>query len=140
MTAGSPEVKNAIVVAQDLPVGLAVNAASVLAVTLGLRVDGLVGGDVADADGVVHPGIISRPLPVLRADRAALARIVQTARQDDELFCVAFSSLAQSCKTYDEYVHRLRGTPTNDVRAVAVALAGPRRKVDKHVGSLPLLR
>ena len=62
------------------------------------------------------------------------------ASEDDELFYAAFSSLAQSCKTYDEYVHRLSETPTDAVQAVAVALVGPKKKVNKLVGSLPLLR
>lgn len=140
MMVSNPELKHAIVVAEDLPAGLAVNAASVLAVTLGVRVDDLLGGDVADADGVVHPGIIYRPLPVLRAGMAALARIVQASSEDDELFCAAFSSLAQSCKTYDEYALRISETPTDAVHAVAVALVGPKKKVNKLVGSLPLLR
>lgn len=140
MTASGAELKHAIVVSEDLPAGLAVNAASVLAVTLGVRVDDLLGGEVADADGVVHPGIIYRPLPVLRAGMAAIARIVQAASEDNELFCAAFSSLAQSCKTYDEYAHRLSETRTDAVQAVAVALVGPKKKVNTLVGSLPLLR
>jgi hypothetical protein len=132
--------KNAIVVSRDLPVGLAVNAASVLAVTLGERVEGLVGSDVQDCEGVVHPGIIYSPLPVLTADPAVIHDIVAAALPDDSIFCVAFSSLAQSCKTYDEYIQRMAQTLTTDLAAVAVALVGPKNKVNKLVGSLPLLR
>lgn len=134
------ESKNAIVVSEDLPPGLAVNAASVLAVTLGHRVDGLVGSDVKDADGIVHPGIIYTPLPVLKANAADIGRIVESASGDPEVFCVAFSSLAQSCKTYDEYIQRMNETPTSGLEAVAAAMAGPKKKVNKLVGSLPLLR
>lgn len=132
--------KCAVVVGAELPVGLAANAAGVLSVTLGHRVDGLVGADVEDADGVTHPGIIHVPLPILTAPRDAVAAIVRAAAEDDEIFFVAFSALAQSCRTYDEYTARMATTATADLDSVGVALHGPRKRVDRLVGSLPLLR
>ena len=51
-----------------------------------------------------------------------------------------FSSLAQSCRTYDEYVHRMSKTMSSDLSIVAVALVGPKKHVNSLVGSLPLLR
>jgi len=134
------ESKNVIVVSDELPLGLAVNAASILSVTLGHRVDGLVGSDVKDANNIVHPGIICTPLPVLKTDSPDIARIIESALAEEEIFCVAFSSLAQSCKTYDEYIQRMGETPTAAIEAVAVALVGPKKKVNKLIGSLPLLR
>ena len=136
----SQDSKNALVVFEGLPPGLAVNAASVLAVTLGHRVDELVGTDVTDADGLVHPGIIYRPLPILRAGAAEIGRIVAAAARHEDVFCAAFSSLAQSCRTYDEYVRRMRETPTSGLDAIAVAVVGPTKKVNKLLGSLPLFR
>jgi hypothetical protein len=47
----------AIVIDADLAPGLAANAAAVLALTLGATVDGIVGPDLVDADGEVHPGL-----------------------------------------------------------------------------------
>jgi len=139
MTTGT-ESKNAIVVSKELPLGLAVNAASVLAVTLGDRLDNLVGIDVKDADGLAYPGIIYSPLPVLEAGIAEIGRIMESASRDEELFCAAFSSLAQDCKTYDEYIQRMSQTPTSSLEVVAVALVGHKKKINKLVGSLPLLR
>jgi hypothetical protein len=136
----SQDFKNALVVFEGLPPGLAVNAASVLAVTLGNRVDKLLGTDVTDADGVVHPGIIYSPLPILQADMAQIGRIVEAAAGDEDVFFAAFSSLAQSCKTYDEYVRRMSDTPTSRLDAIAVAVVGPKKRVNKLVGSLPLFR
>lgn len=132
--------KCAVVVDADLPTGLAANAAGVLSVTLGHRIDGLVGADVEDADGVTHPGIIHVPLPILTAPRAAVAAIVRAAAEDDEIFFVAFSALAQSCRTYAEYTAKLAATATADLDSVGVALHGPRKRVDRLVGALPLLR
>ncbi len=132
--------KCAVVVGAELSAGLAANAAGVLSVTLGHRIEGLVGADVEDADGVTHAGIIHVPLPILTASRAELAAIVRAAAEDDELFFVAFSALAQSCRTYEEYTARMAATATADLAGVGVALHGPRKRVDRLVGSLPLLR
>jgi hypothetical protein len=132
--------KCAIVVSEELPAGLAANAASVLSITLGHRVDSLVGADVKDADGVVHPGIIYMPIPILNAPREKIATIVQAAADDDELFFVSFSALAQSCKTYDEYIDKMAATATTDLDSVGVGLHGPHKRVNRLVGSLPLLR
>lgn len=135
-----PEFKCAIVVSGELPTGLAVNAASVLSLTMGHRVEGLVGVDVKDADGVVHPGIIHTPLPILVAPRERVGAIVATAATQDELFFVSFSSLAQACRTYEEYIDAMATTPTADLNSVGVGLYGSRKQVNKLVGSLPLLR
>ncbi len=132
--------KCAIALSEELPAGLAANAASVLSVTLGHRVDGLVGADVKDADGVAHPGIIYMPIPILNAPREKIATIVQAAAEDDELFFVSFSALAQSCKTYDEYIDKMAATATADLDSVGIALHGPQKRVNRLVGSLPLLR
>ena len=132
--------KCAIVVSDELPTGLAANAASVLSLTMGHRVEGLVGADVKDADGITHPGVVHTPLPILVAPRERVDAIVRTAAAQDAMFFVGFSSLAQSCRTYDEYIDRMASTPTAELASVGVGLYGPRKQVNKLVGSLPLLR
>lgn len=138
--AGRPAFKCAIVVSAELPTGLAANAASVLALTIGDRVDGLVGADVKDADGVVHAGVIRSPLPILTAPNERVRTIVQAAATQDETFFVSFSALAQSCRTYDEYVEKMAATATADLASVGIGLYGPRKQIDTLVGALPLLR
>src|SRR5215208_7555992 len=71
----APLVKCVLVVADDLPPGLAANAAAVLALSLGRRLPDLVGPDVRDGGGTTHAGLTWIPLPVLRAPRGALARL-----------------------------------------------------------------
>ncbi|MDQ0794224.1 DUF2000 domain-containing protein [Streptomyces sp. B1I3] len=138
----TPEItggKCAVVVSDELPPGLRANAASVLTMTLGHRVPGLIGPDVKDADGTVHPGIVLIPVPVLTASNDRLREIWELAGHGD-VVRAGFSSLAQSCRTYDEYTDRMSGTATQDLDFAGVAMFGPRKQVNKIVGSLPLMR
>ena len=130
--------KCAILVAEHLPTGLAANAASVLSVTLGARVDNLVGKDVEDSDGVLHPGVICTPLPILRHSSAGISEVLSSVAQDEGMFFATFSSLAQSCRTYDEYVERMSQVQTKEIDLVGIALYGPKKRVNKLVGSLAL--
>lgn len=137
---GKSENKCVIVVSDSLDSGLAINAASVLSLTLGHRVEGLVGIDVKDADGVTHPGIAYIPIPVLKAAPSTVSEITRSASADEEVFFVSFSALAQSCRIYEEYIDRMAATPTAELDIVGVGLHGPRKRINKLVGSLSLMR
>jgi hypothetical protein len=47
---------------------------------------------------------------------------------------------AQTSRVYDEYLASLAETGEDALGYHAVSLAGPRNKIDKLVGKLPLLR
>ena len=140
MTAGIAAMRCAIVVDQSLPPGLAANAASVISMTLGQKVNGLVGPDVKDADGYVHAGIVLIPMPILTAAAPDLQSIRESAVRSEGAVLVGFTGLAQSCRTYDEYVDRMAQVPAAGLDYVAIGLFGPKRLVNKLTGSLPLLR
>lgn len=53
--------KAVIILEPNQPLGLLVNTASVLSVTLGDVVESIRGVDTYDADGVRHPGVIRIP-------------------------------------------------------------------------------
>lgn len=53
---------------------------------------------------------------------------------------VDFSDLAQSCKTYDEFIGRMAQVPESTLQYFSVAVCGAKKKVNKLTGSLPLLR
>lgn len=133
-------IRCAVVVDSSLPAGLAANAASVITMTLGRRVDGLVGPDVKDADGCAHAGFVLVPVPILTTSRDDLHAIHTRTAGHPDAVAVGFSALAQSCRTYHEYVGRMALIPTADLEFVAVGVVGPRRLVNKLTGSLPLLR
>ena len=135
--------KTVIVVNDDLPAGLVANAAAVLALTLtlGRRIDGIVGPDLKDASGQVHAGITTVPLPVLRASDSVLRRIRGEVGGDGGvLLVVDFTDAAQQTRTYDEYTRRLAGTAGDDLSYLGLALHGPAKIVNRFTGSLPLVR
>jgi hypothetical protein len=132
--------KCAIVVDRELPAGLAMNTVAALALSVGKFTDGIVGDDVKDADGRLHTGITSIPLPVLRADAGELRDVAVRALGASDVFVVDFTSVAQSSRSYDEYTRRTAEIPTGELPYIGVALCGSRKAVDRLTGSLPLYR
>ena len=131
--------KSVIVLDEALPPGDAANAAAILGASLGHRVDALVGPDARDAEGGRHAGIITVPLPVLRADAAGVADVRRRALER-ELLVVGFTELAASHGDHGEYLAALSATEPGALAYRGVALHGPRKAVNSVVGSLPLLR
>ncbi|CAM3466620.1 DUF2000 domain-containing protein [Deinococcus saxicola] len=132
------DVKCVMVLADDLPVGLAVNAAGVLAVTLGHKVPSLLPADAVDASGTAHAGLINVPLPILVADRNTLKSLHERALTLEQVMLVGFSDVAQHARTYDAYVAALISTPTETLAYLGLALYGPKKALNKLVGNLPL--
>ncbi|PJE96083.1 DUF2000 domain-containing protein [Streptomyces carminius] len=132
--------KCVLLVADHLSAGLAVNAAAVLSLSLGDRVEGLIGPEVKDADGHAHAGITLLPVPVLRAGAERIARVAARAADEEDVVVVGFTDTAQGCRTYDEYTDRMGGIPTADLTYVGLGLFGPRKPVNRLTGDLPLLR
>lgn len=135
-----PKKKCVMVIDERLPVGLAVNAAGVLAVTLGRRVESIVGPNVVDGSGQAHAGIIEIPISILKADVAAIKDIRLRAAGMESLLVAGFTNIAQTSKTYDEYTQRISRVPSDDLKYLGIALYGDKKLVNKLTGSLPLLR
>ena len=134
--------KCVLVIEETMPRGLAANTAAILGITLGRQGPDLVGEDVADRAGNCHPGIIRTPVPVL----AGGPEVFQTLRRRlaepefSDVAAVDFTDLAQSCRTYGEYIEKMAAAAPEDLRYLGLALRGPRHQVDRLTGSLPLLR
>ena len=132
--------KCAVVVNEGLPAGLAANAAGVITMTLGKQVDGLIGLDVKDADGVIHAGIVLIPVPILTTGAERVSAIREEAAANADVVTVGFTALAQSCRTYDEYIEKMANSKTADLSFVGVGIFGPKKIINRLTGSLPLLR
>ncbi|WP_315138723.1 DUF2000 domain-containing protein [Achromobacter marplatensis] len=132
--------KCVIVVDKALGLGHAANAVSVIGVSMGRSVKGLVGPDMQSQDSVNYPGVIYAPLPILLSSNELLHEILGKALVDNEINSIPFSALAQSCKTYQEYESRISEANSQSIELVAIGLIGPKKKISRLTGSLPLFK
>ncbi|WKV52731.1 DUF2000 domain-containing protein [Dickeya fangzhongdai] len=132
--------KCTIVIDKDLGAGLSINAASVIGISFGRTVDNLVGPDMQSQDAVNYPGVIYAPLPVLLAPGGYVQELLRHAEADDEIYSMPFSALAQSCRTYDEYGERISAVNSDNIELVAIGLIGPKKKITRLTGNLPLFK
>lgn len=132
--------KCVIVVDGSLPLGLIANTAAILGIAIGSRLPGVVGGDVRDGGGNGHMGIIEFPVPVLRANAEELGKLRLALYGSDyaDVTAADFSDIAQSCKTYDEYIDKMGAA--EELRYFGVAICGSAKKVNRLTGSMALLR
>ncbi len=128
-----------IVVDQSLPAGRAANAAAVIALTLGKRHPHLAGGDLIDASGQAHPGLIPIGIAVLVASAPELGALRAKALKDG-VDVVDFPSQGQQTNDYAEFGLQVREVPTADLTYVGVGLYGRRKAVGRIVGRFSLLK
>lgn len=51
-----------------------------------------------------------------------------------------FSDLAQGCKTYDEFIDKMKEISETELNYFGIAICGAKKKVNKLTGSMALLR
>lgn len=134
--------KCVMVIDEGLPLGMIANTAAIMGITLGKKMPEVVGADVTDQSGSEHMGIIEFPVPILRGTRPDIKQIREKLYQPEfqDLTVVDFSDLAQSCKTYDEFMEKMGRVSESDLQYLGVAICGSRKKVNKLTGNMPLLR
>jgi hypothetical protein len=132
--------KCVMVIDSGLPLGLSVNTAGLLGATLGRRIERIIGPDVIDASGENHTGILNVPLPILSADADTIKAIREKAMKFSELLVIDFTDTAQREVRYEDYTGKLAITPSEELKYLGIALYGPKKRVNKLVGNLPLLR
>ena len=134
--------KCVIVVDHTLPVGLIANASAVLGMSIGNKVDDIIGEDGRDKDGTVHRGITRAVVPVLKGDAQLNRTLFEKLNQLDheELFYVDFCDVAQRCVDYADYLDRLQQVPADEIAYLGIAICGPDKQVNSLTGSLGLLR
>jgi len=135
----SARLKWVIVVDASLPAGRAVNAAVCAAAATSAGVTGLLGPEAVDADGSVHVGLPWAGCSILVADCTALAAIRAKADAHAEVFVADVPVAAQETRVYDEFLASVAEAGADAVEYLAVSLVGPRNRVDKIVGRLPLM-
>ena len=129
-----------LLVDADLPAGVAVNAAACTAAQVGSAVAGLLGPGGPDADGGVHPGLPWAGCTVLAATAEQLRVVHAKAAGALGVWAVGMPASAQTNRVYAEYLQELSKTSAEALELRALSLVGPRNRIDKLVGKLPLLR
>ena len=128
-----------MVLDRQLPVGLAANAAAVLALTLGALEPALPGPDFTDAAGHTHPGLFPAGLPVLGAEPADLVALRERA-QSSGVRVVAFPVAGQQTNEYEQFRDTVASTAPGQLRCLGLLLHGPAKAVRSLTGGLALLR
>lgn len=134
--------KCVVVIDEALPSGIAVNTGVILGMTMGKHMPEAIGADVVDEDGNEHRGIITFPVPVLKAGQEVLKELRHKLNQPEfkELLTTDFSDLAQGCMVYSEFIEKMSRTPEEQLNYLGIAVCGPKKLVNKLTGNLPLLR
>lgn len=134
--------KCVMVMDENLPLGLIANTAGIMGITLGKHMPETVGPDVTDKSGREHLGIIEFPVPILKADQDRIRAIREQLYEPDfsGLMAVDFSDVAQSCKTYDEFIGKAAQAEEKEFRYLGIGICGAKKLVNKLTGNLPLLR
>ena len=134
--------KCVMVIDEHLPLGMIANTAAIMGITLGKKMPEVVGADVADQTGKEHLGIIEFPVPILRGNVESIKAIRERLYEPEfeDMTVVDFSDLAQGCKTYEEFVGKMKEVPETDLNYYGIAICGAKKKVNKLTGSMPLLR
>ena len=135
------ENKCVIVIDSDLPIGLIANTSAVLALTLGNKIEGIIGPIVIDGVGCTHEGITNTPIPILKGTRDILKELRDTLINDyPNLFLVDFSNAAQTTKNYDNYTNKIGSFTNDDLQYLGIGIYGDKKIVNKLTGSISLLR
>lgn len=134
--------KCVVVMDEELPIGILINTAVILGMTLGKRMPEVIGPDVRDQSGHNHLGVMALTVPVLKGTKQIVKEIREKLYDDEfkDVVCVDFSSLGQGCKDYEEYTAKMALVNEGDLDYIGIALCGPKKKVNKLTGSMPLLR
>lgn len=134
--------KCVIVLDEALPLGILANTATILGITLGKLRPDVVGTDVSDQSGCEHIGVITFPVPILKGNAELLKEMREILYHEEfqDVLTIDFSDLAQGCKNYEEYIEKMRQAPVEQLQYFGILLCGPKKKVNKLTGSMPLLR
>lgn len=131
--------KSVMIIADDLPTGLAINTAAVLGATMGNKLPYMIGEDIADASGQQHAGLTWIPLPMLKANREVIQRIHAEAQQEG-LLVVGFSEPAQAARTYETYKAALEALPAEAIQYTGIAVYGDKAVITRLTKKLGLYK
>lgn len=132
-----PAPKIAVVVRDDLASWQALNVTAFLVSGFGTRLPDVVGEPYVDGSGLQYLPMFGHPVLVFAADAVALARAAGRARARGLATAVYTDDLFATDNDVDNRA-AVAKVATADLTLAGIAMAGPRRDVDKAVDKLRL--
>lgn len=132
--------KASVVIADDLPPGLATNAAALVGAAFGNRLKYLTGPEVTDGAGEAHAGLTWLPFTMLKADRATVQAIRHQAAAHPSLLIVDVPVQAQMTRVYEDFSASVASVRREDMQYLAVGLYGDRNIVTALTKKISLYR
>ncbi|MBR1455944.1 MAG: DUF2000 domain-containing protein [Oscillospiraceae bacterium] len=134
--------KCVMIIDDSLPLGVIANIAAIMGISLGKKAPEIVGIDAHDADGNPHLGLIQFPVSVLKASTEKINQLRSMLYTEDyaDVSVIDFSNVAQETYTYEDFLSRMQESSANELIYYGLTLEGPKKKINKLTGSLPLLR
>lgn len=81
-------------------------------------------------------------MPILKGTAESIKKLREKLYESssEEILGVDFSDVAQSCKTYDEFIEKMKTISMGELKYLGICICGSKKKVNKLTGNLPLLR
>jgi hypothetical protein len=136
-----PDIRLAIIINPELPLGLIANTAGAIAIGLGARFPDLAARQLSDRDGRAIDISSNLPVPILQADADTIrALMLKALPQPGEQAIVPFPAFARSLHDYADYEATFPGRDLSEEVIDGLGFAGPSKWVKSLTGSLKLLR
>jgi hypothetical protein len=135
------EKKSVIIIDGSLPKGVVANVASILSISIGHKVVGIVGHDVLDKDRITHQGLTRLPVPILSATAEEIISIREKFLNLDAegKYIFDFSTFAQEARTYEAYEERIALASGNEIVYLGIALIAGKKVINKATKGLSLI-
>ncbi|WP_079213490.1 DUF2000 domain-containing protein [Brucella pituitosa] len=135
------DLRLAIIVNPELPLGLLANTVGAISIGLGAKLPFIAARQLVDKTGVAIDISSDRPVPILQADAETIRAIaLKAAVFEERQAVVAFPAFARSLHVYAEYEAAFPEKELATEVIDGLGIAGPSKWVRSLTGSLKLLR
>lgn len=138
---GAQDVKIAIVIDPELPLGYLTNTVGAMAIGIGAALPSLGGVLLTDNRQFEIMNSADRPVPILKAKPEKMSELLRKLEdRPEEAIVVIFPAFARELHTFNDYEEIF---PTRDLlneKIDGIAIAGPTKWVKSVTGSFGLIR
>ncbi|WP_176393727.1 MULTISPECIES: DUF2000 domain-containing protein [Yersinia] len=135
------QMRIAIIVNPELPVGLIANTTSAVGIGLAAKFPQLAGTTLSDSVGKEIDVSSKLPVPILQANASQIREVLLKAlAAPHERAIVPFPAFARSMHSFQDYEETFPSRSLSDEPLDGLGLAGPEKWVRSLTGALKLLR